>query len=280
MIWLVLTLHFALAQSPERIQAGRYLVQAAGCRDCHTRDGGAPFSGGLELKTPFGTFVTPNITFDGKTGIGRWTPSDFRRAIRLGLSPEGTIYYPAFPYGSFTKMTAADVDNIYLYLQSLPQVQEPRRPNRLKLLFDQRWLLVFWRLFYFSSGTFRPVEDLSDSWNRGAYLVEAVLHCAECHTPRGLLGGLETSQWLAGSDLVFAGKNPPNITPDPSTGLVWSKNDWRRFLASGFTPKGREMSAEMALVIRETTGLTPEDREAVVEYMTSLPPIKRFNANE
>lgn len=273
-------LNLALAQTNEQIQAGRYLVHAAGCRDCHTQKGGRDFAGGLQLPTPFGTFITPNITPDPETGIGKWTQSDFQKALRHGVSPDGKVFYPAFPYTSFTYITDSDAENIYHYLRTVPSVHQINPHNRLNFPFDQRWTLEGWQWINFSEGPYKDDPAQTSEWNRGAYLVKAVLHCAECHTPRNVMGGLENSKWLAGSNLVFSGKTPPNLTPDPTTGLQWNKDQWVNFLSSGFTPNHREMAAEMALVIRETTGLTDEDRAAMATYMITVPPVKRFSGDE
>ena len=275
-----LLLNLVFAQTRAQIEAGAYLVRAAGCRDCHTARGGEPFAGGLKLVTPFGEFITPNITPDWRTGIGKWTMNDFRRALRKGVSPQGKIFYPAFPYTSFTYLTHEDMDNMFAYLLSLPSVYKTNQGHHLYFPYDQRWLLEFWQWFNFSTGPYLEDSSESPEWNRGAYLVKAVLHCAECHTPRNVMGGLDDSQWLAGSSLVFGGKSPPNLTPDPRTGILWNLAQWEGFLSSGFTPTHKEMSAEMALVIRETTGLTDADRRAMAAYLTSIPPVRRYSPGE
>jgi mono/diheme cytochrome c family protein len=283
-----LTLSDPLFSQESSVNNGAYLVTVGGCANCHTRS----FGGGYRLSTPFGDFITPNLTPDDAMGIGRWTLTDFRRALRLGVSPNGSPYYPAFPYTSFTKMSDSDMDAVFLYLRSLPPVKRQNKPNRLKFPFEMRWLLYFWQELFFKSATqanfdinlkdrigpFIPAPNQSISWNRGAYLTEALLHCSECHTPRGRFGERRADLWMAGSDLQFEGRSPPNLTPEATTGLAsWTQEDWNRFLTSGFTPEFSSVGSEMALVVRDTAALADSDRAAVIEYLMSLKPVQRVS---
>lgn len=290
---LLLFCSWAQAQPPlitRQPNSGAYLVKIAGCADCHTVNANQFMAGGYRLVTPFGAFYTPNITSDDETGIGRWSYIDFRNAIRLGRSPTGKIYYPVFPYRSFTKMTDEDIRKIYGYLKSVPPIQNKVRPHDIRFPFDQRWSLRFWQDFFFSNftirranriklgvGPFVPDRTKSKQWNRGAYLVEALAHCTECHTPRNLLGALEPLQWMAGSAFTIPGRIVPNITPDTSTGVgSWSKDDWRRFLRTGIKPNRDMVGDEMANVIQNTSSLTDEDREAIIIYLRSLPAVHHW----
>jgi mono/diheme cytochrome c family protein len=283
----------AWAASP--LDEGEYLVRAASCRECHTPDRAPDFSGGLALPAEFGVFFkaiffTPNITPDRDSGIGSWTETEFRRALREGVSPRHSYYYPAFPYRSFSKMTDSDMSRIFLYLRSREPVRKFNRPHELPAVFDQRWLMFGWQQMFFqgpgrdsvenikmAEGPFVPDMKKPALWNRGAYLVEAVLHCTECHTPRNVWGGLEAKQWMAGSDMLFSGKSPPNITPDPATGVTWSREEWLEFLASGIDPEGMSPGVEMALAVRAASGLTAADREAVAAYLIALTPVRRYS---
>jgi len=291
MIFMLLLIWSATGFAETAESRGEYLVRAASCRECHTSRPDQDFAGGLKIATDFGDFFTSNITFEEMTGIGKWTVADFRKALREGVAPDGHIYYPSFPYRSFTKMKDADIDAIYVYLRNQKPIFRINRPHQLKWPFDYRWLMNFWQDLFFQEptanfemdarvamGPYLFVDDKSSKWNRGAYLVEAVLHCAECHTPRGLLGQPIADQWMAGSDLNFEGLKPPNITPDSGTGITWTQLQWESFLASGVDPGGKSPGAEMALVVRSTSGLTKEDRAAVVEYLRSLPAVHRENA--
>jgi mono/diheme cytochrome c family protein len=274
----------AAVAAADEVEQGAYLVKIAGCADCHTVSYDEPMAGGYRLQTPFGDFFTPNITPDPDTGIGRWTERQFHDALRFGVSPNGAIYFPAFPYRSFTKISDRDLHRIYLYLRSLTPIANPNRAHRLKIPFNQRWLMYFWQWLYFNGrisnraenikdgiGPFIPDPTRSPRWNRGAYLAEALAHCAECHTPRNSLGHLLTSQWMSGTFDILRGPIP-NITPDPETGLGrWTTENWMVFLTSGLTPELHTPAHEMAEVIQNTSSLTEQDRKALVEYLTSLP---------
>lgn len=259
----------------DSLQNGAYLVRIAGCADCHTADARKPMAGGLRLPSPFGDFFTPNITPDIETGIGTWSESDFVRALRLGKRPDGKLLYPAFPYRAYTQLTDSDLHDMFVYLRQLTPIHAQNLPHQLNFLFGQRWLVNFWQEFFFGAGPFRPDKSKSEIWNRGAYLVEGLAHCTECHTPRNRLGGLETSLWMSGNSQILPGKVIPNITPDRETGRPWTKRQWMRFLTSGYSPSYKTPGAEMADVIQNTSFLNKSDREAMVEYLMSLKPIRR-----
>lgn len=285
---LYFILNLLLTKNSYAEDNGAYLARTAGCINCHTSKSNEILGGGIEIRSPFGTFITPNISPDKNTGIGNWNEEQFFKAIRKGVSPEGYIYYPAFPYGSFTKLSDSDLNDIFIFLKSMPPIKNANRRQEIKFPFDQRWLLKFWQFLFFKNykdrstqikvgiGPYKNDPSFSPKWNRGAYLVEGALHCTECHTPRGKLGDLIVDQWMSGSDISFLGKTPPNITPDKKTGITWTKEQWEQFLASGFTPKLTNPSYEMAQVIQQTSGLTKEDREAVVEYLIHLEPVSSF----
>ncbi len=269
-----------------KLREGKYLTRLAGCAECHSHGIGDPLSGQVALLTPFGTFYTQNITPDPETGLGLWSFEDFKTALRWGLSPEDKIYYPAFPYRTYTKMSDADMQLIYNYLMEQAPVQQENAPHDLSFPFGYRWVNFFWQLLFFSDrhlepldavkrgvGPFENVPNRSDQWNRGAYLVEAILHCAECHTPRNSMGALRSSRWMAGSDNKIEGQWAPNITPGEGALKEWTQNDWKNFLTSGFTPAGNSVGGEMALIIKNTSALRRNDREAVIEYLMSLEPI-------
>ncbi len=279
--WLYLCLSVA-APAPYAadnvLQHGEYLLRAAGCANCHTDDKnkGAPLAGGQALRTPFGIFYTPNITPDPDTGIGRWTEADFMRALRDGISPEGGHYYPAFPYTSYTRLTDNDLRAIWKYLSSRQPVRQANKPHELPWYSRSRALLGAWKILYFKPGPFSPQTEKSPIWNRGAYLVKAVGHCGECHTPRNLLGGLKASQELAGNPHGVDDAEIPNITPDKKTGIgAWSENDIAYYLETGMAPDGDFAGDAMAEVIDNSTSyLTQDDRRAIAVYLKSLPAIE------
>ena len=236
---------------------------------------GAPLAGGRALKTPFGTFYSPNITPDPVHGIGGWSDDDFVRALREGIGPDGSHYYPSFPYTSYTRMRREDMLAIKDYLFSRDAVARPNRPHELPWYLSFRRLLPFWKLMFFDEGEFEEVADRSAEWNRGAYLVLALGHCAECHSPRNQLGAIDDRMRFAGTHSGPGGEAVPNITPDVQTGIGdWSRDDVVYFLQTGATPDGDYTGGEMAEVIDEGAGrLDRSDLEAMAEYMQSIPPL-------
>jgi len=254
-------------------QRGQYLSKAAGCVGCHTeaRDNAQPYAGGRALKTPFGTFYGPNITPHPEAGIGRWTEQDFARALREGRRPDGAHYFPAFPYPSFTRINDQDVRDLWAYLRTLPPSSRQSEPHDLKFPFAWRWPLWVWKLLFFTPGAFTPDPSASVVVNRGNYLVNALGHCGECHTPRNLLGGMKRSRHLAGAKLG-EGTSSSNLTP----ARLKNKSDAeiKDFLQTGMTPDGDVAAESMSEVVRNTTSqLTPADLDAVVGYLRSLPPL-------
>lgn len=252
-------------------QRGMYLAKAAGCVGCHTETtkDAVPFAGGRALKTPFGTFYGPNITPHPDAGIGRWSEADFVRAMRHGERPDGANYFPAFPYPSFTRIADADVRDLWAYLRSLPPSSRPSQAHDLGFLYRWRALLTPWKWLYFKPGPMSADPQLTPVQNRGSYLVKALGHCGECHTPRGFLGGPQGDRFLAGGKAPD-GKRVPNLTP---TRLKkWSDADLKDFLTSGVLPDGDVPSEAMAEVIRNTTSqLTPADLDAMLAYLRVLP---------
>jgi len=256
---------------------GAYLFAAAGCEGCHTdvKNKGAPLAGGRALATPFGTFYTPNITADVETGIGGWSDEDFARALRDGLSPSGEHLYPAFPYPSYTGMSDDDMRALKAYIFSLPPVRQENREHELGFPFNWRFLLGGWKMLNFTPGALQPDPAKGAAWNRGAYLVEALAHCGECHTPRGALGGLDRDLWLSGTPDGPDGDKVANITPDEATGLgAWSTSQITGALRTGLLPDGDVVGSVMGEVVQNSTSrLTGDDRAAIAEYLQALPPI-------
>jgi mono/diheme cytochrome c family protein len=253
---------------------GEYISRAAGCQGCHTAatDKAVAYAGGRALKTPFGTFFGPNITPHPQAGIGKWSEADFVRAMRLGRRPDGANYFPAFPYPSFTKISDADLRDLWAYLRTLPQSSQPSQPHDLRFFFRWRFLVWFWKWLYFTPGPFAPEPGRTPVLNRGAYLTEALGHCGECHTPRSLLGGPKRGRLLAGAAEGPDGKGVPNLTP--ARLKKWSDGELREFLISGITPDGDVAAETMGEVIRNTTGrLTADDLSALIAYLRALPPV-------
>lgn len=279
---LGLGLASAAAADPAQLERGAHLFAAAGCAYCHTdtKNGGAMLAGGRALDTPFGRFHTPNITADPATGIGGWSDADFLRALREGIAPDGSYYYPAFPFTSYTHATDQDLLDIKAHIFSLPPVVAEDKPHELSFPFGWRALLAVWRGLNFEPQRFEPDAARSAGWNRGGYLVEALGHCQECHTPRGWLGGLDEDAAFSGTTDGPDGGKVPNITPDEETGIGrWEADQVARVLADGALPDFDYVGGAMAEVVRNSTSrLTPEDRAAIAEYLLALPPIPNPDA--
>ena len=273
---LELSVQMALAADRDLVARGAYLADAADCVSCHTdrEHGGQPYAGGRALATPFGTFYSPNITPDLETGIGRWSEAQFRHALRDGTRPDGANYFPVFPYPSFTKITDVDADAIKTFLFSLPPVRQPDKPHDVSFPFSWRFLQNGWKLLFFDEGAFRPDPAHDAPWNRGAYLVQALAHCGECHTPRNFLGATKESRFLGGNPEGPDGKSVPNITPDKATGIGnWSEDDIAGLLTDGHTPDLDFVAGAMAEVVKTTAKLTDEDRRAIAVYLKSVPAV-------
>jgi mono/diheme cytochrome c family protein len=265
------------APDPAAVARGQYLVQAANCIGCHTdkEHGGALLAGGKAVETPFGAYYSRNITPDPVNGIGAWSDADFHRALRRGISPAGAHYFPAFPFPSFTRLTDSDISDIRAYLATQPPQPTQNRPHDVSFPFDVRLTMVPWRALYFTPGPFQPDPNRDATWNRGAYLVTAVAHCGECHTPRNFLGAIEADRSFGGGTLVGPGvKHAPNITPDPADGIgKWSPDDIATVLKIGLIPGGDFVGAPMSEVVSGTAKLTDADRTAIAVYLKSVPPV-------
>jgi len=270
------------AADQAQIERGAYLFVAADCGPCHTNveAKGPLLAGGRPLATPFGTFYSPNITPDPDTGIGRWTDADFIGALRHGVSPAGDHYFPAFPYPSFTGMTDQDILDLKAYLFSLPPVAQPNREHEIDVPYGWRFSVWFWKQLNFTEGPFAPDPAQNAEWNRGAYLVEALGHCGECHTPRGWLGGVDTAAAYSGNTEGPDGEKVPNITPDPETGIgTWSPADIVRVLRTGQLPDGDFVGSIMGEVVDASTSkLTDADRQAIATYLATVPPVANPDA--
>jgi mono/diheme cytochrome c family protein len=250
---------------------GAYIARMADCAACHTAKGGVPFAGGRPFVLPFGTIYTPNLTPDPETGIGKWTDTDFLNALHRGIAPDGSRYYPAFPYPSYTLLTDADVLAIKAYLFSLKPVKQANKPNTFAFPYNQRWLMTIWAGLFNPDHRFRPVEGQSAEWNRGAYLAEAAGHCGECHTPRNMMQALDQRRKFAGG--VAEGWNAYNISADKISGVGdWSAEQLAAYLSTGHA-KGRGVASGpmKEAVDLSLSSLTTSDIAAIVTYLRSVP---------
>jgi mono/diheme cytochrome c family protein len=266
----------AYTPSADTVERGRQLVTLADCRSCHTAIGGKPFAGGRAISTPFGTFFSPNITPDARTGIGRWTGDDFWRALHDGYSRDGTRLYPVFPYPSYTGISRHDADAMYAYLETLPPVAEPSRPHELAFPYNHRLLLAAWRLLFFRPGVYRTDPARGADWNRGAYLVRAVAHCGACHEARNALGAVRSQQDGGGGQVL--GWYAPSLTDSHEAGLSgWSVADIVTLLRTGqvgsgsAAPHASVMGPMAEVVYGSLQYARSEDLQAMAVYLQSLP---------
>ena len=256
---------------------GEYIFRAGVCTGCHTdtKGGGEFLAGGRPLKTPFGIFYSPNITPDPVTGIGGWSDADFARAMTEGVAPDGTHYFPVFPYTAFTGMIAADLADLKAYLDTVPPVRRVNRPHDVAAPFSWRFTVGPWKWLFFEAGPYRPRADRSARWNRGAYLATALAHCAECHTPRNLLGGLMRGMWFAGTENGPEGQRAPNITPHEATGIGrWSAAELSDLLKTGLKPNFDDVQGLMGEAVEQGYKyMRDDDLAAIADYVLSLTPI-------
>jgi mono/diheme cytochrome c family protein len=264
----------ATAATAPNLANGQIIFNAGGCSSCHAvpnQPDRLRLGGGLAIPSPFGTFYTPNISPDPADGIGRWSEADFVNALTRGISPEGTHYFPAFPYTSYAHVKVQDVRDLFAYLKTLAQVPGKVRDHDVPFPFNIRRNVGIWKLLFMDDKPFMADPAHSVSWNRGAYLVNGFGHCAECHSPRNFLGGIIAAQRFAGGPEPEGEGWVPNIT---RKGLGdWDDKDIAYFLESGQTPDGDSAGGSMVRVIRNTSQLPAADRAAIAEYIVSLPPV-------
>jgi mono/diheme cytochrome c family protein len=257
--------------TPQLVARGQYLATAADCVACHTTAGGQAYAGGRAFKLPFGTLYSPNITPDRATGIGAWTDGEFLRAVHKGVGKEGEQLYPAFPYTSYAAMTDADALAIKAYLFTLAPVRSPVRENGLVFPFNQRPIMRFWKILFMPRHGFEGDRGQSQQWNRGKYLVTALGHCGECHTPRNLMYGLETSKALSGESIQ--GWTAWNITSDARHGIgAWSTDEIAAYLAHGYSQgRGAASGPMKEAVDYSLSKLAPADIQAMAVYLKTVP---------
>ena len=254
---------------------GKEMFYAGGCPACHAVPGHEDrtrLGGGLGLKSPYGTFYAPNISPDPQDGIGLWSAAEFVTAVMKGTSPEGTHYFPAYPYPSYQRMKVEDVRDMFAFLRTLPPVKGKVRDHDVQFPFNIRRLLGGWKFLFLDGKPFTPDPAQSAQWNRGAYLVNGPSHCAECHSPRNVLGGIVSGQRFAGGPNIEGEGWIPNIT---QKGIgSYSAKDIAYLLKTGDMPDGDSVGGAMTAVIRNTSQLTDEDRAAMATYIKSLPPVE------
>ena len=255
------------------VARGEYLARAADCIGCHTTPLGKPFAGGLAFTLPVGTLYSTNITPDRETGIGEWTDNEFVKAMHEGVDRNGSRLYPAFPYNAYTLLTRNDVLAIKAYLFSLKPVHATPPENDMSFPFNQRYLMGFWDMLYNPAQRFQPNIDRAPTWNRGAYLTEALGHCGECHTPRTLLQGLDAGKKFGGA--MIEGWKAYNMTSDQRSGIgAWSDEQLVNYLSTGHAEGRSTAAGPMALVLNNSLRfLIRDDIRAMAEYLKTVPPM-------
>ena len=285
-IFLISVASFYVLSAPRAVDVGAYeklsgtaaagqsVFWAAGCASCHMAPGALGddqlvLAGGQEFATNFGTFVAPNISSDRVHGIGGWSTDNFAHAITCGISPGGQHYFPALPYAAYGKMVPQDVVDLKAFMDDLPASATPSQPHKVGFPFNIRRNVGIWKLLFLSDD-FVLQGDLTPQVERGRYLAEALAHCAECHTPRNALGGLDTARWLGGAPNPSGKGQIPNITPGK---LTWSEAEIVDYLTTGFTPEFDSVGGSMAHVVENMARLPDADRAAIAAYLKAVPAV-------
>ena len=256
--------------SAETIARGKALTEAADCASCHTADPSKPFAGGKRIDTPFGAIYSPNLTPDRGTGLGAWSDEQFYRALRYGVAPDGSRYYPAFPYPNFTKMIRDDLLAIRAYLATLTPVHNSPPPPELRWPLNYRVVMRVWNLLFFQPGIFEPDQQKSTAWNRGGYLVTGAAHCGACHTPKNIFGADKRSRAFGGGRVQ--GWFAPRLDGAERSGLKsWSVDDIVEYLQSGRNGKSHVGGLMAEVVVDTTSKMSDADVRAIAVYLKDLP---------
>lgn len=258
--------------SMEQVQRGAYLARAGNCAACHTERGGASYAGGKALATPFGFVFAGNLTPDRETGIGNWSADHFWRALHHGRSRDGRLLYPAFPYTEYTHVTRVDSDALYAFLRTVPAVKQPNQPHDLRFPYSTQAALAVWRALYFQPGEFQPEQDKPAEWNRGAYLVRGLGHCAACHAPRNFMGASQDNPGLSGGLIPMQNWYAPSLAAPAEAGVQdWSEAEVVGLLKNGISTRGAAMGPMAEVVYGSTQHLNDADLRAMAAFLRELP---------
>ncbi len=253
--------------APGLVQQGARLASLGNCISCHTSADGAPFAGGRGVPTPFGTIYATNITPEAQTGIGRWSEEAFRRALRDGVSRDGHLLYPAFPYDHFTHLQDGDIQALYAYLMTRTPVHAAPVANRLAFPLQFRPLVAGWNLLFLDKGP-RPAEPaLSAEWNRGAYLADALGHCSACHSPRNALGAEDRDHAFAGGEAE--GWHASALNANAESPVPWTTEALARYLRTGLVADHAMTAGPMQDVVRSLSEADAADVHAIASYITA-----------
>ncbi len=258
---------------PSQVDRGVYLALAGNCAGCHTARGGLAYAGGRPIETPFGTVYSSNLTPDAEHGLGRWTAAHFRRAMRHGRSADGRLLLPAFPYEQYSMLQQADLDALFSYLRSLPAVAQAAPPHDLRFPYNLQATLAVWRALYFQPATWQDDPARGATWNRGAYLVQALGHCGACHADRNALGASRDARALGGGMIAGQPWYAPSLRAHAEGGVqTWPADDVVALLKDGTSPRGSVLGPMADVVYRSTQHLQAADLRAMAEYLQSLSP--------
>ena len=258
--------------APTLIAQGEYLARVGNCMSCHTQQGGPAFAGGRAIDTPFGAVYAPNLTPDDVTGLGLWSAAEFWRAMHNGRSRDGRLLYPAFPYPSYTYITRADSDAIYAFLRSLQPVHLKSPPHALRFPFSTQWALAGWRALFFRPDALVQQGAQSAEWNRGAYLVQGLGHCAACHTPRNALGALRVDAQFHGGLIPAQNWYAPALNSEREAAVTaWPLEDVVALLKTGVSPQAGVSGPMAEVVYRSLQHVSETDLRAMAVYLRSLP---------
>ncbi len=258
-------------KNPALIERGAYLARAGNCMACHTERGGTPYAGGRGIDTPFGTVYASNLTPDATHGLGGWQANDFWRALHHGRSRDGRLLYPAFPYTSYSQVSREDADALFAFLQSLPPSPQPNRTHELRWPFNTQPALAVWRALYFRPTPFEADASQSAEWNRGAYLVRGLGHCAACHSARNALGASSPLD-LAGGLIPMQNSYAPSLNSPSEAGVSrWPLAHVLALLKNGTSPSGTVQGPMAEVVLHSTQHLSDADLRAMAVFLKALP---------
>lgn len=250
---------------PQLVERGARLAALGTCAACHTVDPARPFAGGRGLETPFGTVYSTNITPDARTGIGLWSEEAFTRAMREGVARDGKLLYPAFPYNHYVRITPDDMRALYAYFMTRPPLDAPARANEMTFPFGFRPLVGFWNILYLDDSPWRPDPRRPAGWNRGAYLADALAHCAACHTPRTRLGGPDDKRFFDGGEAE--GWYVPALNARSPSPLPWTREQLAAYLRTGIATDHAAAGGPMQSVVENLRLASQADIEALATYI-------------
>lgn len=250
------------------VAQGAYLARAGNCVSCHTAPGEPPYAGGRALATPFGKVYASNLTSDVATGLGGWNAQHFWRALHHGRSKDGRLLAPVFPYNHTSLITRADSDALFAFFQTVPPVARTTTAQELRWPFGTQAAFAVWRSLYFKPATFAVDAQQSADWNRGAYLVQGLGHCAACHSARDALGASGALDDLSGGVMPGTNWYAPSLFSPQETDLAHTPHaDIVRLLQTGRGAHAWVSGPMVEVVQNSTQHLRVDDLQAMATYL-------------